>query len=104
MFYHDRKQELHNSWIVHGADTTPETIEHTLQMCDKYQKKGKEYCTRVTSKEGVVCVQQGKEVAGGKKANQIMTKRGGGDEIYFNQDGSKQSMREIVMTDKKLYL
>ena len=40
VFYSELKQEVHNGWIVHGTDTTPKTIEQTLQMCDKYRQKG----------------------------------------------------------------
>ena len=38
--YTDLKQEVHNGWIVYEIDTTPKTIEQTLQIRDKYKKKG----------------------------------------------------------------
>ena len=57
--YSDLKQEVHNGWIVHGTDTTPKTIEQTLQMCVKYRKKGRQYIMPIKSEDGVACVQQG---------------------------------------------
>ena len=38
--YSDLKQEVHNDWIVNGTNTTPKTIEQTLQMCNNYHHKG----------------------------------------------------------------
>ena len=54
--YYKLKQEVHNGWIVHGTDTTPKLIEYTLQMCNKYQQKGRTFQAQVENEEGVTCV------------------------------------------------
>jgi uncharacterized protein CbrC (UPF0167 family) len=59
VFFSELKQEVHNGWIVHGTDTTPKTIEQTLQMCDNYRQKGRQYSMPIKSEDGVACVQQG---------------------------------------------
>ena len=56
--YSDLKQEVHNGWIEHGTDTTPKTIEQTLQMCDKYRQKGPQYTVPVKSEDRVAYLQQ----------------------------------------------
>ena len=60
MQYSELKQEVHNGWIVHGIDTTPKTIEQTLQMCDKFRQKGRQYNMPIKSEDGVACLQQGR--------------------------------------------
>jgi hypothetical protein len=51
------------------------SIEQTLQMCNKYQRKGKAYHTPIKSEEGVACVQQGEINA--STALVILNKGGG---------------------------
>ena len=55
--FSELKQEVHNGWIVHGADTTPKTIEQTLVMCDKYRHRVRRTNVPVKSEDaGIACI------------------------------------------------
>ena len=55
--YFELKNKVHNGWIVHGADTMSKTIEQTLLLCHKYQKKGRGFTSPVKGEAGVTCIQ-----------------------------------------------
>ena len=69
--YYELKEEVHNGWIVHGTDTTPKSVEHTLKMWDKYQRKERAFQAQVQVKN----VDRVAWVQSKMNSNQILTKR-----------------------------
>ena len=75
--YTNLKKEVHNGWIVHNIDTTPKTIEQTLQMYNKYKEKGRPYLMHIKNGEGVAYVQQGSVQANKPNNSTTILERGG---------------------------